>query len=158
MNNLRLILGLIIGWLIPGSGYWVIGKRLKAVLLFSFIMFLFIGGILLADLRDIRFNDNPYYYVGRFGSGLIWLVFSFFLKLSPAGIMPVQYFDIGHLYICVAGSLNLVILINMITQVSPAPLKRDGEEDQNPPQADSDAPASVPLRQVAEEATDILLL
>ena len=114
--NIRLILAVLASWFIPGLGYWVIGKKYKALLLLSSIIFVITAGILLADSRDIRFIDNPYYYVGRFGSGLVWCVTIVFLHPAPLAIVPFQYFDIGHLYLCVAGVLNLVIALSVFSQ------------------------------------------
>lgn len=106
----------ILSWLIPGLGYMVLNKYTKAFLLFVSVMLLVLAGIILADFREIRFLDNPYYYVGRFGSGLIWSIIIMFLHPQPSGIIPVQYFDIGHLYLCVAGTLNMVIALSVFNQ------------------------------------------
>jgi len=115
-NTLKLIIAFIASWIVPGLGYLILNKKMKFILLFASIMLLTFAGILIADFRDIRFIDNPYYYIGRFGGGLIWGMLILILKLVPAGITGVQYFDIGHLYICVAGTLNLVIALSVFTQ------------------------------------------
>lgn len=116
MKFLRFILAFILSWFIPGLGYLVLNKKAKFLLLFLSIMALTFAGAVLADFREIRFIDNPYYYIGRFGSGLIWGIIIILLKQAPTGIVPLQYFDVGHLYLCVAGTLNLIIALSVFTQ------------------------------------------
>jgi hypothetical protein len=114
--NLKVILAAIACWAVPGSGYFILGKKYKALLLLCSVVFLAVAGIMLADFRDVRFLDNPYYYLGRFGSGFMWLAAILFLGEAPRGIVPDQYFDFGHLYLCVAGVLNLVIALSVFIQ------------------------------------------
>ncbi|MBI4835565.1 MAG: hypothetical protein HY811_12200 [Planctomycetes bacterium] len=114
--NLKVILAAIACWLAPGSGYFILGKKCKALFLLCSVIFLAVAGIILADFRDVRFLDNPYYYLGRFGSGFMWLASVSFLGESPRGIIPDQYFDFGHLYLCVAGVLNTVIALSVFIQ------------------------------------------
>jgi hypothetical protein len=115
-NYIKLTVAFILSWLIPGIGYLVLNKKVKALLLFASVMLLVSVGIIMADFREIRFVDNPYYYVGRFGGGLIWGIIIMILHPQPSGIIPAQYFDIGHLYLCVAGTLNLVIALSVFNQ------------------------------------------
>jgi hypothetical protein len=121
-------LALLIGWVIPGGGFWFIRRPLKALIVFCLISLLVVIGVLLADLRDVRFQDNPFYYLGRFGNGLIWLTCTYLMDYSPRGWVPLKYSEIGLLYICIAGALNLVILISFINSANkyftaPVPLQ-----------------------------------
>lgn len=116
INSLKLFLAFVASWLVPGLGYLLLNKKMKFFLLFGSVMLLTIVGIVIADFRDIRFIDNPYYYIGRFGGGMVWGMLMVILKFVPAGVVGVQYFDIGHLYICVAGTLNLVIALSVFSQ------------------------------------------
>lgn len=109
---------ILLGWLIPGGSFWVIGKRVKAVLLFSLITILLAVGLLFSDFRDIKYNDNPFYYLGRFGSGLTWLVTELITGDVPQGIISLRYLEFGLLYICIAGALNVVILLSILMKES----------------------------------------
>lgn len=109
---------LVIGWFIPGGSFWFVRRPVKAIILFGLLGFLVVTGMVLADFRDIRFQDNPFYYLGRFGNGLIWLSCTFFMDYAPSGWVSLRYSEIGLLYICIAGVLNLVILINLINTVN----------------------------------------
>lgn len=127
---MKIILGVFISWLIPGSGYWLVGKPKThlGTLILGCLSLLILTGMLLADFRDVRFADNPFYYAGRFGSGLTYFIAAFFLSSTPAGITHYQYFDIGHLYLCVAGALNIVVVLNILSQLCKVtPMTRPGE-------------------------------
>lgn len=92
----------------------MVGKRFKAVWIFSLIMITLMVGVLVADFRYVGFYDNPFYYVGKFGSGLSWLVTEFITSDVPRGIISLKYSEVGLLYICTAGALNMVVLLMML--------------------------------------------
>lgn len=140
MHYLKLFLAFILCWLIPGLGYFLVNKRVKAILLFVAIMSVVITGFILSDFRDVRIEENPYYYLGRFGGGLIWGGMWVFLHPTPRGLVPFQYFDIGHLYLCVAGTLNLIIALSVFTP--PPSVSEHTTVSENP--ADTD-PGTQPL-------------
>jgi hypothetical protein len=41
------------GWIIPGSGYWLLGQRARALTVGITVVALFLGGILLAGIRIV---------------------------------------------------------------------------------------------------------
>lgn len=141
MHYLKLFLAFILSWLIPGLGYFLVNKRVKAIIMFVAIISLVIAGIILTDFRDVRIEDNPYYYLGRFGGGLIWGGILLFLHPAPRGLVPFPYFDIGHLYLCVAGTLNLIIALSVFTP--PPSVSEHNTISENPPQANPEAQTPV---------------
>lgn len=104
---------IVIAWLIPGSGHWFLGKRTKALVILGLILITLAAGLLLSDFRNVRFGDNPFYYVGRYGAGLVWLATIWLTQHTPRGIIPFRYFEIGLLYVCIAGALNAVVVLNL---------------------------------------------
>jgi len=117
MKKLILPLIFLLGWAIPGFAHWVYGQRYKAVIFLTIAIICSIIGIIIADFRFIRFLDNPFYYFGQFGSGLTWLLVTLLTSEAPRGLIPMSYFEIGMLYVCVAGILNMVILLNLYSQL-----------------------------------------
>ena len=115
MNTKKYLIPLLIlmGWLIPGSSFWVLGKRTKAILIFGLLLVLLIVGLLCSDYRYVRFDDHPFYYLGKFGSGIVWLVTKYFTSPKPRGVGSLKYAEAGLLYICVAGALNVVTLLSI---------------------------------------------
>ena len=116
-HKLILVLAIIVGWIIPGGSFWFVRRPIKALILLALLIFLLVFGMFLADFRDIRFQDNPFYYIGRFGNGLICLSCYFFMDYTPHGLVSLRYSEFGLLYICIAGALNLVILINLLNTI-----------------------------------------
>jgi len=125
MRKFILPLVLISGWILPGFAHWFYGRRptgspggrYKALIFFGIVLICSVLGIIIADFRFVRFADNPFYYVGQFGSGLTLLLKTLLTSEAPRGLISMSYFEIGLLYVCVGGILNLVILINLCSQL-----------------------------------------
>jgi hypothetical protein len=47
----------IAGWVVPGAGYWLIGQRLRGLVVGVTILLLFVGGLLIGGMRVI---DSPF--------------------------------------------------------------------------------------------------
>jgi hypothetical protein len=68
---------------------------------------------MLSDFRTIRFYDNPFYYLARFGNGIVYISTALATQFAPTGRIPLVYHDIGFLYIAVAGTINLIVLMSL---------------------------------------------
>ncbi|MFA5795414.1 MAG: DUF6677 family protein [Candidatus Brocadiia bacterium] len=110
---MKIIYAALLGWLIPGAGHWLYGKKLKAWLILELVVLTLIIGIILSDFRSIRFYDNPFYYLSKFGCGLVFLISQLFTSFTPAGRIPMAYHDIGLLFVSIGGALNLVVLLSL---------------------------------------------
>lgn len=121
------IAALVLGWCIPGAGHWILGQRKKAVFLFVVIMLTFAAGIVLADFRNVANADNEFYWAGQLGCGLIYVIANMIVgQVRPAGMIPIEWYEIGLLYVCVAGMLNVVLLLNLFNP-PPVPSARAKE-------------------------------
>src|SRR3989339_1147455 len=118
MKIFILPLVLLAGWLIPGFAHWFYGQKYRALIFFAVTIIVSALGIIIADFRFIRFWDNPFYYFGQFGSGPTWLLVTLLTSETPKGLISMSYFEIGMLYVCVAGILNLVVLLNLYSQLT----------------------------------------
>lgn len=107
------ILALIAGWLIPGAGHLLIGKPIRAALLFLAIVGMFLVGINLqgkiyapntGDLLDILG------FVGQLGSGMLFGLAHLFDWGQPAVTNALG--DYGTKFIVVSGLLNIVSAID----------------------------------------------
>jgi len=139
----------IVGWLVPGAGHVLLGKWRKGLFFFGLLGVTYLFGMWIAGFRPVSYDDNPFYFVGQYGSGITLLI----SKLRGAekaivreGIQP-SWFDPGLLYVCVVGLLNLVIMMNTLdvrveaAASSPAPAPADAAP--KPPTA-VPAPAAPP--------------
>jgi len=106
-------LALLAGWLIPGAGHVVVGKPIRAALLFVAIVTMFAVGIALqgkvyapntGDLLDILG------FVGQLGTGLFFALAHLLDWGRPSAQTALQ--DYGTKFIVVAGLLNIIAAVD----------------------------------------------
>jgi hypothetical protein len=130
----------LVGWLVPGAGYLLIGQWARGITAGTTIITLFVLGLLIGGMRVIdvpgyddggrqRYRDGRWaliaspvgelahkpWYVPQILAGPITLASGVgSLSLARGGIDPSQarIRDIGTLYTAVAGMLNLMTLID----------------------------------------------
>ena len=109
-------LAFFVAWLLPGAGHVLMGKWKKGLFFFALLGAAYAFGMHIAGWRPVSFDDNPFYFVGQYGSWATLLV----AKLRGSekailsqGIHP-SWFDPGLLYVCVVGLLNLVLMLNVL--------------------------------------------
>ncbi len=107
------MLVLIVGWLIPGAGHFMLRKPIRGLLLFVSIVAMFAIGIALqgkiytpntGDLLDILG------FVGQLGGGILY----FLARVLGWGAPSVQIAlaDYGTKFIVVAGLLNVIAAVD----------------------------------------------
>lgn len=113
-----------VAWLVPGAGHVMLGKWKKGLFFFLLLAATYSFGMAIAGWRPVSFDDNPFYYVGQYGSGAT-LLFAKLRGVEKAILRPSihpSWFDPGLLYVCVVGLLNLVIMMNVLDlKVAPQP-------------------------------------
>lgn len=118
---------LVAAWLVPGAGHVLLGKWRKGLFFFALLGVTYLFGLWIVDFRAVSFKDNPFYYVGQFGSALTMFLAKVISsqKAFPRDGLPPSWFDPGLLYVCVVGLLNLVVALNVldvkVAKASPAP-------------------------------------
>jgi len=113
------LVAMFLAWLIPGAGHLYVNKPIKAMLFFCVLFFIYLTGLWMTGFRTIWWSDNPFFFVGYLGSSST-LVASFFLgggKAFPQEDM-VSLFDVGCLYMCIAGALNALVTLSFLGYVS----------------------------------------
>ena len=112
-----------VGWLVPGAGHVLVGQWKKGLFFFLILGATYLFGMWIAGFRPVSFDDNPFYFVGQYGSGVTMLI----AKLRGAEKAVVgpslhpSWFDPGLLYVCVVGLLNLVVMMSVLDAKAPAP-------------------------------------
>lgn len=107
------VICLVLGWLIPGAGHFILRKPVRGALLFVSIVAMFAIGLALqgkiyspntGDLLDILG------FVGQLGAGIFYIL----AKLLDWGHASVQIAlgDYGTKFIVVAGLLNIVAAVD----------------------------------------------
>lgn len=106
----------LMAWLVPGAGHLMLGKWKKGLFLFGLMGATYLFGLWIVGFRAVSFDDNPFYYVGQYGSGATFLLSRLMgmEKAYPRPDLHPSWFDPGLLYICVVGLLNLVLMMNVL--------------------------------------------
>ena len=108
------LLALILGWLIPGWGHWVLGRKRSAVFVFVGLMGLFLMGLFFSDLRGVDRSLHYWWWAGQ--SGLGGLTFFSSVFLGPLEVTKDNpHFELGMTLISIAGLLNFAILADIFT-------------------------------------------
>lgn len=119
----------LLAWMVPGWGHLFLGQWKKALFFFATLGSLYLAGLWLTGFRTVGFDDNPFYFVGQFGSGLTALLGVLLggVKAFPRADLPLGLYSPGLLYICISGLLNVVIMLNCF---SPAGVASEEEKEE----------------------------
>jgi hypothetical protein len=135
-----------LGWLVPGAGHVLLGKWKKGLFFFAILGATYLFGMWISGFRPVSFDDNPFYFVGQYGSGLTLLI----AKLRGAekaiirpGLDP-SWFDPGLLYVCVVGLLNLVVMMSLLDAKSLAGAVPEAATGPDSPLPPAGAPPAAP--------------
>jgi len=107
------IIVLVLGWLLPGAGHFMLKKWTRGALLFVSVMAMFALGILMqgkvytANTGDIL---DMLGFVGDVGSGILY--FAAQIMDLGRGAIHIAVADYGTKFIIVAGLLNIMAAID----------------------------------------------
>ncbi len=104
---------LVSGWLVPGAGHLLLGRWVRATLLFLSIFLMFVIGIALKGKVYLPNTGDPLdmlNFVGDLGLGAMYFV----TRIFDLGASTVQLAiaDYGTKFIVVAGLLNVISAID----------------------------------------------
>lgn len=112
----------LVGWLVPGAGYWLIGQRARALTVGITILILFALGLLIGGMKVVdapASYSNPFnillqkpWFVGQVLAGPITLVTATIGRGEAFFMSHARANEIGTLYTAVAGMLNLLAIID----------------------------------------------
>jgi hypothetical protein len=108
----------LLAWLIPGAGHFLLGKRGRALLIFSCVVLSFLFGVLMrgplfqpsggADVLSKLIQYGG--FLGDLASGLPYLLASFLGYAPPDSAAHVA--DYGSKLIVAAGLLNILAIVD----------------------------------------------
>jgi hypothetical protein len=103
---------LAVTWLCPGMGHWLQGRRLRAAIVFGILLGLFVLGTWLAAGTNLSRERHFYYWSGQFLLGGPALLFEA-LSGHPRVEGELPWVDVGLLYACMAGLLNVLAMLDV---------------------------------------------
>lgn len=111
-EHAKISLALFLGWLFPGLGHYVYGRRAKALFYFGLIVFTFVLGMALGEWRDVNVEKFRLYLLAQIWAGgptLAALLLTRDLRITA----DLPFLDAGLLFTAAAGLLNVVVLVDL---------------------------------------------
>ncbi|MBI4615478.1 MAG: hypothetical protein HY720_17805 [Planctomycetes bacterium] len=103
---------LVLGWLVPGAGHWVLGRRKRAALFCAILTLTFLVGFAMAEYRNVSYSRHEYYFVGQSFCGVLTIATATVSESLPPLGRPIPGEDRGMLYTCVASLLNALLCLD----------------------------------------------
>jgi len=99
-------------WAVPGLGHLLQGRVLRALIVFALLVGLFAAGTLMADFSNLSRERHFYDWSGQFLLGLPAMAVEF-LSGRPRVTGPIAHADVGLLFACLAGLLNVLAMLDV---------------------------------------------
>ena len=100
------------GWLVPGLGHALQGRIRRAGIVFALLIGLFVLGTALCDGANLSRERHFYYWAGQFLLGLPAILTELASGHPPLTSQP-AFADVGLLFGCMAGLLNVLALLDV---------------------------------------------
>jgi hypothetical protein len=118
---------LVGAWAWPGLGHWLQGRRLRAVVVCGLLLGLFLAGTWLAAGTNLSRERHFYYWSGQFLLGGPALILEA-VSGHPAVTRELPWLDVGLLYGCMAGLLNVLAMLDVYGLAEKRWLDRTADE------------------------------
>jgi hypothetical protein len=112
-NSKTIYIAGLISWLVPGSGYWLLGQRNRGVIIFITILGTFLLGMLLGGAEMVDPKRSMLWFVAQILTGAPGLLAALIQNPNiDAGYG--KGIDFGQVYSGVAGLLNLICVLDVL--------------------------------------------
>jgi hypothetical protein len=127
---------LFAGWLVPGGGHFLLGRRRQAVVFFLAITLTFLAGMALCDFGNVSPVRHRFYFLAHMMNGgetiLATLLTSRVVEDHVPRHFGMETGEFGTLYTAVAALLNLIVLMDaygLAVGIPPASKKKKKPRD-----------------------------
>jgi hypothetical protein len=104
------------GWLLPGGGHFLLGRRTQAWFFFISITVAYVFGMFLADFSNVSPERHGYYFLAHILNGGTTMVATLLTSGVELEAVPRHFGfeteEIGTLYTAVASLLNVIVVMN----------------------------------------------
>jgi hypothetical protein len=120
---------LLVAWLVPGLGHWLLGKRRRALIFAAVIVAAFVTGVVLDGELAVPQSNSPlswFFSLGCVGNGILYFIQllwvngfdGIFSSAFPYGFQgggnPVAAgFFYGKTFLYTAGLMNLLVVLDV---------------------------------------------
>lgn len=148
-------LSLLVGWLVPGAGFWMHGRRARGATQFVLVLVTFGLGLALHSgvawpswsPRASDFNlINNFTFIIQLGAGLPALLSLLAQKTAwtfLAGVPQDPFYELGGFYLIVAGAINYFALCNLYDRLLRPQTRfraqEAGQSEDEPPAKEAEA-------------------
>lgn len=103
----------LLSWLIPGAGYYLLGEKKRAIIIFVSITLTFAIGIYIGSVGVVNPEEARAWFVAQIMNSPLVILLA---NMTSGGGYPVygRVNEIGQIYTAVAGLLNLLCIINEV--------------------------------------------
>ncbi len=105
-------LATLVGWIIPGGGHFLQGRKVRGAVAFALVVLLFAVGCYLADGTNLDRSRHFYYWAGQALLGPVAFIAET-LNGHPLMSARPTYEDAGVVLSSVAGMLNVLLLLDV---------------------------------------------
>jgi len=111
----------LLAWLIPGAGHWYLGLRARGVIIFLTVCFTFLLGLILGSVEVIDPQYAKGWFLAQALGGLPAILGAALQdKMQPITEIYGRGVDLGQVYTGVAGLLNMLCIIDVLSRISPS--------------------------------------
>ncbi|MCK4913796.1 MAG: hypothetical protein KAS69_04280 [Planctomycetes bacterium] len=103
----------LLGWLIPGAGYFLLKEKKRALIVFVTITLTFAIGIYVGSIGVIDYVRSWPWFIGQIMNSPMVIMLG---KLTAGGSYRVygKPAEIGQIYTAISGLLNLLCIVNAV--------------------------------------------
>lgn len=110
----RAIVAMVLGFLVPGAGHFVLGRRGRALAFFAIVVFMFGMGLFVdGSMYTLRESRGELLLrlasIGSMGSGLLYILG---VSFGPQGDISQPMFEYGRTFTLTAGLMNLLLVLD----------------------------------------------
>lgn len=127
---------LLAGWLVPGGGHYLLGRKPRATVFFLAVTLTYLAGMALADFGNVSLERHTYYFLAHAFNGgetaLAWLLTMGVVEDHVPTHFGIHTGEIGILYTAVASLLNLIVMMDaygIAAGLSPEPTREEQAEE-----------------------------
>ena len=127
-----------LSWCVPGLGHLVQGRKRRALIVFVLLVGFFLVGTWLAEGSNLSRERHFYYWSGQILVGLPAIAAEI-VSGRPPVTGPLPFADVGLLYACMPGLLNILVMLDVYGYGERAWLGRASAPASSAPAAGHDA-------------------
>ncbi len=105
------VLAAVLSWLIPGAGHLYLGRPAKAMFFFAIISATYLGGMALAEFRNVSPARYPWWSIAYAFDGGTTLI-AYLLTSSLRITHEIRFETVGCLYTGIASLLNVLVILD----------------------------------------------